>query len=286
MKYLQLIRIHQWIKNFFVFIPIFFAGKFFDFNLLSQSIIGFFIFCFISSSIYVLNDYLDLESDKKHPQKKNRPLANGDINKKTAVFIFILMLLFSLALCFYISNLKVIGVVVFYFFMNIAYSIKLKHVAILDVIIVAFGFLLRVFLGGFIIAEKVSIWAMLMTFFLALIMALGKRRGEIMNDSLTGKTRKSLEGYNLQFTDLAISIISTIVVVCYIMYSLNPNIIIHYKEYVPYTVIFVIAGILRYLQQTIVFNKTESPTKTVYKDLFLQMVIILWGLSFLFFIYF
>lgn len=277
MQYLKLVRIHQWVKNAFVFLPIFFAGELLNIGLLIKSILAFFSFSFIASSIYVINDYVDIEKDKEHPEKKNRPLASGSVSKKEAIVAFLILFLFSYFFCYLLGSYSTAIVTSAYFVMNLAYSFKLKHVAIVDVTIIAIGFLLRVFAGGFSTGLFVSIWAILLTFFLALIMGIGKRRGELLNAELTGNTRKALDGYNLQFTDISITVVSTCAIVCYIMYTLDPLVKKNFHEGIVYTTAFVVIGILRYLQLTFVYNKTESPTKIVYKDIFIQVDIIFWG---------
>ncbi|TWP31270.1 decaprenyl-phosphate phosphoribosyltransferase [Apibacter muscae] len=278
-NFLKLIRIHQWVKNIFVFLPIFFAGKLLDLNLVINSFFGFLAFSFIASSIYIINDYVDIESDKKHPEKKNRPLASGKIKKSEAIIILLFLLLFSFSICLYLKSWTLSLFIIAYFLMNLAYSFRLKHVAIIDVIIIALGFLFRVFVGGAATGLPISIWAILLTFFLALVMGIGKRRGELINANLTGKTRKALDGYNLQFTDTVMTVISTCAILCYIMYTLDPTVMHNIHKDIVYTSLFVVIGILRYLQLTFVFNKTESPTKVVYKDLFLQVDLILWIIS-------
>lgn len=278
MQYLQLIRVHQWIKNGFVFLPIFFAGELLNRDLLIKSIIAFFSFSFIASSIYIINDYVDIEKDRKHPEKKNRPLANGTISKKEAVIVFFILFFLSYLFCYLLKSTSTAIIITVYFLMNLAYSFKLKHVAIMDITIIAVGFLLRVFAGGYSAGLFISIWAILLTFFLALIMGIGKRRGELLNAQLTGETRKSLDGYNLQFTDISMTVVSTCSIVCYIMYTLDPLVKKNLHEGIVYTSFFVIVGILRYLQLSFVYNKTESPTKIVYKDIFIQIDIILWVL--------
>src|SRR5690606_4353510 len=176
-KYFELIRIHQWIKNLFVFLPVFFSGQLFNRQQVFLSGIAFLIFSFTASAIYILNDYRDIESDKLHPEKKNRPLANSSIKKSKAILTFIFLLTAASALmCFY-ANYKVITIVSVYFFMNVGYSLGLKHIAIIDVFIISIGFLLRVLAGGFITGIPITDWTILLTFSLALILALGKRRG-------------------------------------------------------------------------------------------------------------
>jgi 4-hydroxybenzoate polyprenyltransferase len=285
-NYCKLIRIHQWIKNGFVFLPVFFAGELLNTQFFVKSLMGFFIFSFIASSIYVINDYVDIESDRQHPEKKNRPLASGAVSKNEAVIIGLFLIVVAYLMCWLWGNWKIAVIISTYFVMNLAYSFKLKHIAIIDVMIIAIGFLLRVFIGGYMTGLIISIWGILLTFFLALIMGIGKRRGELLNAELTGKTRKALDGYNLQFTDMAMTVVSSCVIVCYTMYTLDSQTQKNLHPNIVYTVIFVAAAILRYLQQSIVFNKVESPTKLVFKDLFLQIDVILWGLSIFFLKYF
>lgn len=276
MDYLRLIRIKQWLKNVFVFLPIFFAGKILDLNLLLNSIIAFFSFSFIASSIYIINDYTDIEKDRMHPEKKNRPLAAGKIPVNHAIIVFLFLFFSSYFLGYLTHSWGVILIISVYFLMNLAYSFKLKQIAIVDVVIISLGFLLRIYMGGFATNLPISVWAILVTFFLALVMALGKRRGELINVQLTGETRKALDGYNLQFIDIAITMVSTCFVVCYIMYTLDPVIKTNFHYYIVYTSLFAVIGILRYLQLTFVYNKTESPTKVLYKDLFLQIDLAIW----------
>ncbi|MFV0199617.1 UbiA prenyltransferase family protein [Empedobacter falsenii] len=284
--YLKLMRVNQWVKNLFVFLPLFFSGNLFNIDLLIESYYGFLIFSFVASSIYIINDYVDIEKDKKHPEKKNRPLASGKISKQNAFILFLVLLVLTCFLLWTFGTLQVAILVGIYFLMNIAYSFKLKQVAILDVMIIAFGFLLRVFVGGYMTGILVSDWTILLVFDLALILALGKRRGELMNAELEGVTRKSLNGYNLNFLNSALAITCTVAVICYMMFILSPETQSKFHHYIIYTFVFVFAAVLRYLQQTFVYAKTESPTKLIFKDHFIQLLIVLWGISYVLLIYF
>ncbi len=279
-------RVNQWVKNLFVFLPVFFSGKLFDIDLFIESFYGFLIFSFVASSIYIINDYVDIEKDKKHPEKKNRPLASGKISKKKALALFFVLVVFSSILIILFGNKQVAILVAMYFFMNLAYSFKLKQIAILDVMIIALGFLLRVFVGGYMTGILITDWTILLVFDLALILALGKRRGELINADLEGFTRKSLDGYNLNFLNSALSITCTVAVICYMMFILSPETQSKFHHYIVYTFVFVFAAVLRYLQQTFVYLKTESPTKLIFKDHFLQFLIIMWGISYILLIYF
>ncbi|MCL1672773.1 decaprenyl-phosphate phosphoribosyltransferase [Elizabethkingia ursingii] len=290
-KYLKLLRVEQWVKNLFVFLPVFFSGKIMDTDLFSKSCVAFIVFSLTASCIYILNDYMDIELDKQHPEKRNRPLASGAIGKKTAIGIFVLLIVLAVGFTLYMQNqgLEIqdfATVIISYFVINILYTFKLKHVAIVDICIIATGFVLRVLAGGYITGIVVSQWAILLTFILALVLAIGKRRGELINAQINGKTRKALDGYNVQFADIALSISCALAIVCYLMFTLSPEVQQKFHPRVFYTVIFVVFAFLRYLQQTLVYNKTESPTKIIYKDHYIQATMLLWLIAFLLQIYF
>ena len=257
-KYLKLLRVEQWIKNCFVFVPLFFSGNITNLDLLTKSVFAFVIFSLAASCIYIINDYSDIESDKKHPEKRNRPLASGAISKPTAITILLVLMISCIALIIftqYYFNLSVLNIKIFllqfnlwklatiiavYFFMNLAYTFKLKHVAIVDITIIAIGFVLRVLAGGYATGILISQWAILLTFVLALVLAIGKRRGELINAQVSGKTRKALDGYNVQFADIALSISCTLAIVCYLMFTLSPEVQERFHSRVFYTVIFVV----------------------------------------------
>ncbi|AQX13817.1 decaprenyl-phosphate phosphoribosyltransferase [Elizabethkingia meningoseptica] len=290
-KYLKLLRVEQWVKNLFVFLPVFFSGKIVDADLFSKSCLAFIIFSLTASTIYILNDYMDIELDRKHPEKCKRPLASGAIAKGTAIGIFVFLLLLVSGLTGYLGIVKGMDleefsvVIITYFIINILYTFKLKHIAIVDICIIATGFVLRVLAGGFITGIMVSQWAILLTFVLALVLAIGKRRGELINAQINGKTRKALDGYNVQFADIALSISCTLAIICYLMFTLSPEVQQKFHPRIFYTVIFVVFAFLRYLQQTLVYNKTESPTKIIYKDHYIQVTMLLWLFAFLLTIY-
>lgn len=291
-KYLKLLRVEQWVKNLFVFVPLFFSGNITNLDLLTKSIFAFIIFSLAASSVYILNDYNDIEADKKHPEKRRRPLASGAISKTKALGILASLLITDIALVFvaqfYFHQFlwKFAIIIAVYFLMNLAYTFKLKHVPIVDIFIIAIGFVLRVLAGGYITGISISQWAILLTFVLALVLAIGKRRGELINAQVSGKTRRALDGYNVQFADIALSISVALAIVCYLMFTLSPEIQVRLHSAVFYTVIFVVFAFLRYLQQTLVYNRTESPTKIVYRDRYIQITLILWVAAFLILIYF
>ncbi|MDF2553515.1 MAG: decaprenyl-phosphate phosphoribosyltransferase [Chryseobacterium sp.] len=291
-KYLKLLRIEQWVKNLFVFVPLFFSGNIKNLDLLSKSVFAFIIFSLAASIVYILNDYNDIEADRQHPEKRRRPLASGAISKSKALSILGILAIVDIALIlfaqFYFNEIlwKFATIIGIYFVMNLAYTFKLKHVPIIDIFIIATGFVLRVQAGGYITGIFISQWATLLTFVLALVLAIGKRRGELINAQVSGKTRKALDGYNVQFADIALSISVTLAIICYLMFTLSPEVQARFHSRVFYTVIFVVFAFLRYLQQTLVYNRTESPTKIVYRDRYIQITLILWVAAFLIQIYF
>ena len=290
--YLKLLRVEQWVKNLFVFIPLFFSGKIFETTQLFETIFSFIIFSFTASSIYIINDYSDIESDRVHPEKCRRPLASGAISVGRAKLVLVGLVISTIGLIISLSDvfgynvLKFGAVISSYFVMNLAYTFRLKHIAIVDISIIAVGFVLRVLAGGYATGIVVSQWAIILTFVLALVLAVGKRRGELVNTQLSGNTRKALDGYNIQFADIVLSISVTLAIVSYIMFVISPETQKEFTNKVFYTFIFVIFAFLRYLQQTLVYNRTESPTKMIYKDRYIQVVLALWGFAFLILIYF
>ena len=277
---ITLLRPHQYVKNIFIFAPLLFA---FHFNSADvyNSLIAFILFSILASSIYILNDLMDIEEDKKHPTKKNRPLASGKVNKSTAKTLFISLSSITFILSF-IFNLELFIVLLAYFILNIAYSLKLKHIAIVDIFIISTGFVLRLFAGSLVTDIPLSMWIIIITFLLAIFLALAKRRDDVLL-SLQGKeTRKNIDGYNLEFVNAAMVLMSGVVIVSYLQYSVSAEVITRVgSEYLFLTTFFVILGILRYMQITFVEQQSGSPTKIVLKDKFLQITIIFWILSFI-----
>lgn len=287
MEFVKLLRPKQWIKNFFLFIPLFFSGELFQIEKLLTVLVGVLSFSLIASCVYILNDYKDIESDKKHPKKRKRPLAAGTVSKPQAIIILLVCLAIGFGVAFFLK-MKVVFLLAIYFSLNIAYSFGLKSISILDVIIVAIGFVLRVKCGGSLAGIYVSEWLTLMIFLLALIMAFAKRRDDVLLKLSSGtEMRKAVKGYNLEFLNVTLAMLSAITIVTYLLYSLSDGIISQWGTHrLYYTCLFVLAGIIRYLQITFVENNTGSPTAILYKDKFIQGSIFLWVMSFYFIIYY
>ncbi|HVM88596.1 MAG TPA: UbiA prenyltransferase family protein [Puia sp.] len=281
--YIQLLRPKDWAKNLFLFIPSFFAGNFF----VSKDILllfgGFVAFCCFASSVYIINDYRDIEDDRKHPEKSKRPLASGMVKKTAAIFTCIILLLIGAVMGLLVdSSFKFLFVVFIYFILNLAYSFGLKNMAILDILILASGFVLRVKSGAIITNTDTSEWLIIMTFLLALFMAIAKRRDDILLKISTGnEMRKSVKGYNLEFLNTMLGLFCAIIIVSYIMYTVDSKTYVRLHAYrLYYTSLFVIAGVMRYLQITFVQQQSGSPTKILYRDRFIQATIVLWIISF------
>ena len=271
----------------FLFIPVFFAGKIFSLETITHILGGFFCFSMVASSIYIINDYRDIEDDQKHPTKQFRPLASGAVSKTAAILICILFLTIGFTVAWLIRD-KFLFVLGIYFLLNLGYSFGLKTIPILDIIIVAIGFVLRVKAGAVIAFVGLSEWLVIMVFLLALFMALAKRRDDVLLKLASGTDmRKSVKGYNLEFINVAISLICAVIVVAYFMYTTSTEIIARLQTYrLYYTCLFVLAGILRYLQLVFVQEDSQSPTKILYKDRFIQLTILLWIFSFYLILYF
>jgi len=283
---LKLIRPHQYIKNFFIFAPLFFAAKLVDSHLLLSTVIAFVAFSLAASAVYVFNDYIDIEDDRRHPKKKDRPLASGAISKSQAIIIMSVLSLSGLGLMFSIST-EATAIALAYVVMNIAYSLHLKHIAILDVTIIAIGFVLRLFIGSVATGISLTSWIVVMSFLLALFLALAKRRDDVLIYLDTGKKmRKVIDGYNLQLVDTAMAIMASITIVAYITYTISSEVVTRVNsEYLYLTSLFVILGIMRYLQIAFVMQESGSPTKIVLKDRFIQLTMLGWVSMFTWILY-
>lgn len=285
MKYFQLLRVSHWVKNLFFFLPIFFAGDFFG-PLPLDLFIGFFLFSFAVSSIYVINDYQDRVKDAQHPVKKNRPFAAGTINPVVGLALAVVLFLVAFVGGFLLNKIFFLYLS-FYFILNLFYSFGVKNIPIIDVLIIAIGFVIRIHAGAVLANVPLSMWLILMVFLLALFMALGKRRDDVLLQMSSGiEMRKAIDGYNKEFLNVSITIVSSVILVCYLMYCISPEVVARLKtQHLFYTSIFVLVGVLRYLQIIFVQNDSGSPTKILYKDRFLQITLLLWILSFYLLIY-
>jgi decaprenyl-phosphate phosphoribosyltransferase len=281
--FLQLARPDQYVKNGFVFLPLIFGHQLFHADAVAVVLVAFAGFCLASSAVYVFNDLLDVEEDRIHPVKCHRPLASGRISPRQAAWFGALLAIGSLGVGFCLLNWTYIGILIAYLLLNIAYSLRLKHMAIIDVVSVSTGFVLRVFAGGVVIGILPTHWLVLMTFLVALFISLAKRRDDLLLLARSGNsTRRSLDGYNLEFVSGAMMIMAAVTIVSYILYTLSPDVIQkHSSRHLYLTSFWVIIGLLRYMQITFVSEKSGAPTQVLLKDPFLQVVVVLWLISFL-----
>lgn len=285
--WMRLIRPKQWIKNAFIFVPLFFGGALFHVDALLCGIITFISFSFAASSIYCLNDIIDVEADRRHPVKCHRPIASGAISINHAYILMLLMFALSIGIVCVLGSLEVIGIITFYWLLNLAYCGKLKQYAIIDVCIVAFGFVLRLLAGGVATHIMLSKWIVLMTFLITLFMSFAKRRDDVLRMEKTGEApRKNTIRYNLTFINQAITITASVTLVCYIMYTVSPEVIANFHtENLYLTTVFVLVGLLRYIQIAVVDQQSGDPTKIILRDRITQCIVLGWLLSFLFIIY-
>lgn len=201
MRYFQLLRVKHYIKNLLVFAPAFFGGVVFDINRLSMTVMGFVSFCLVSSAVYILNDIRDVEKDRKHPTKKFRPIASGKVKMPMAIGIMLSCLFLVCVLSAVIGKVEATILLGVYFGLNVAYSMGLKNIPIIDIVILASGFVIRVFYGGLVTNIEISRWLYLVVTVGSLYMGLGKRRNELKRQGVSENTREVLKYYNVSFLD-------------------------------------------------------------------------------------
>lgn len=286
---IRLIRPHQWVKNLVVLLPVFFGGALLHIESVYAGLVTALCFSFAASSIYCLNDIVDVEDDRQHPVKCHRPMASGAISIPQGYTLMFLMFVLSMLSTFLLcqSQLETACVILFYWLLNIAYCLKLKQYAIIDVCVVSFGFVLRILAGGYATSIHLSKWIVLMTFLLMLFLSFAKRRDDVVRMNETGHApRQNTIRYNLTFINQAITITSSVTLVCYIMYTVSPETIQNFHtDYLYLTSVFVLVGLLRYIQIAVVDKRSGDPTKVMLHDRFMQFVVLAFGLAFLFIIY-
>jgi 4-hydroxybenzoate polyprenyltransferase len=278
---IKTMRPRQWVKNGFVFMALFFDKQLFVYDSFMRTFEGFLLFCLISSTVYLVNDLADIESDRKHPEKKHRPLPAGQLPVGVAWAAAILFALTTLPLAYYISP-AFAGIIFTYLATNILYSRWLKHVPILDVLILASGFVLRVAAGVTLITvERFSPWLYVVTTLFALYIGFGKRRAEMtLLAQGAGSHRKVLDGYTIPLLDQYITIVSGTTIVTYSLYTFTaPNLPPNHSMML--TIPFVVYGIFRYLQLIQTGHAAGAPDEVALKDRPLQVTVLLWGLTIL-----
>lgn len=287
-EYIKLIRIVQWIKNIFVFVPLIFSRHLFQSTYFYEAFLGFIAFSLTSSIVYIINDIFDKEADRKHEIKRNRPIASGKITVSKAVMtafvllIILLLLLFQLPLYFGLITL-------IYFLLNLVYTIKLKKVVILDIFSIAAGFMLRVTAGGYVIDVPISSWLILTTMFLSLFLAVLKRRSELelIDSEHKGEARKVLGEYSLNFLDQMATLASAGVVIFYALYTVSPRTIaIFGTENLIYTTPFILYGVFRYMYLVMRDKTGEYTTEIILKDLSMVINAFLYAIFIILIVYY
>ena len=275
---LKAMRPRQWIKNVVVFAALVFDGKFTQPDLLLRTVAAFVLFCLVSSAVYLLNDLVDIEKDRAHPTKRNRPLAAGTLKPWVAVVTMFLLLGVSLPIAFGLDWR--LGVILLgYFILNVGYSFYLKNVVIIDAMTVAAGFVLRVAAGAVVVGvERFSPWLYVCITMIALLIAFGKRRAELMAlEGEAGTHRAILDDYTLPFLDQLIGIVTAATIVSYSFYTFSAENLPD-NHLMMLTVPFVVYFLLRYLYLIQVRKKGGSPDELLFKDKPLFITAILWGL--------
>lgn len=275
----KLIRPKQWIKNFFVFAPLLFSRHIFHLEYLIPSIAAFIIFSLASSAVYIINDIMDVESDRVHPKKKYRPIASGEVSVKQAM-IFLVFLIVVIIAGLIFQRPVFSFVIVLYLITNLLYSLKVKSIVLLDVFFISFGFMLRVLGGAAAIGVTVSSWMILTTIFISLFLAISKRRSELsqtLNKENIDKQRKVLKEYSVEFADQINTIAAAGTIISYALYTVSERTVFTFgTEKLIYTTPFVIYGIFRYMYLMHQKNLGESPTSIVTKDIPIILDVLGW----------
>ncbi|MCZ6703208.1 MAG: decaprenyl-phosphate phosphoribosyltransferase [Ignavibacteria bacterium] len=276
LSYLKLIRVPQWVKNLFVFVPLLFSLHLFDKDYFLTTLFAFVLFCLASSLIYVINDIIDIEADKSHPTKKKRPLPAGEISKKSAIIVVTLLAVLH-AILLPNFNVEFIYFVTGFIVLNIFYSFWFKHIVILDVFSIAAGFSIRVLAGAVVIMVPISSWLILTTMFISLFLGVMKRHSELVliKGDEDAPSRKVLSQYSLNFADQMATIAAAAVIICYALYSVSERTVnIFGTENLIYTTPFVVYGIFRFMYLEYISNKGDNTTKIVFTDVQLIITIL------------
>jgi len=280
MKYLlKAMRIRQWIKNGFIFFALVFDKQLFQPGPFVVTLEGFFLFCLISSSVYLFNDIADIEADRQHPEKKNRPLASGKLSVGVAIVAAVILALISILLGYVLAP-AFAAIAALYLVTNLLYSRWLKHIPILDVLIISSGFVFRVAAGVTLITvERFSPWLYVVTTLFSLYIGFGKRRAEMsLLEQGAGSHRKVLDGYTIPLLDQYITIVSGVTILAYSLYTFTaPNLPSNHSMML--TIPFVVYGIFRYLQLIQMGHAAGAPDEVALKDRPLQITVLLWGLA-------
>ena len=278
---IALLRPRQWSKNVFVLVPLLFSKKLDDPTAVADILGAFVVFCLVASFVYVLNDWRDREEDAAHPTKSGRPLASGAVSTGQALAVAAACLLAAIALIVALGfDTGFVAVIATYVAINFAYSFGLRHVALLDILIIAAGFVLRILAGTTAIQVEASQFLILCGGLLALLLAVGKRRADLKSDG--NGNRPALADYSVEFIDVALAVLASAVIGFYCLFTVSDYAIERYGSDLLYlTTFFVVAGVLRYLQIVIGKGTDSGPTEIALGDRFIQVTGALWVVAFI-----
>ena len=268
-----MLRIKHYIKNLFVFIPLFFSMSFTNKEAVFSSILVFFEFCLVSSCIYIINDIVDLDKDRQHPKKKNRPIASGQVSVPTAEIVAIVLMVLALVLAYVSKRYYSLITIALYFVLNLAYSFYLKKIALVDVFVIAIGFLMRIYAGAFAIDVQVTSWLLLTALSLSLFLGFGKRYGEKKRVG-DNSSRDVLVEYNTNSLKIYLTITLTLTIVFYSLYCAIGSSIL--GEHGIITVPVVMFAMFRYFATLEKEDADGDPTDTVLKDKVVQACVLLY----------
>ncbi|NQY05014.1 MAG: UbiA prenyltransferase family protein [Flavobacteriaceae bacterium] len=283
MTFLRLIRIDNWVKNFFIFLPLFFSSEILIPEKFLNTLLVVFGFSLVTSFVYIINDIFDVEFDRIHPNKKERPIASGKVSIKSAILIGVVLVTIGLSIIYFIS-FEAFTLTLMYLILNILYSIKLKHIPIVDFVIISIGFVIRIMIGGEVNEVPLSQWIIVMVLLLSIFIAVSKRRDDVYQyENYDKVNRKVVKKYTVHFMDKIINIVSSALIVSYLLFITSEEVALRYdSNYLLITFMLVLIGVFRYNQITYVYNKSGSPIKLLFSDRFLQVCLILWfGVFFL-----
>lgn len=264
-NYLKLIRIKQWIKNAFVLAPLLFSLQFTDMKSVVHAFEAFFAFSFAASAHYIFNDIMDKDKDAHHPQKKNRPIASGTISIFQALLVLLLLICGTIACLWSLNQIKTAVTIALYLLMNLIYSWKFKNFVLLDVFMIAFGFVLRIYAGAYAIGVSVSSFIFMTTLFLSLFLGFTKRKGELIRHGTA--SRVVLKEYGTEMLSAFIIATMALTIMSYAMWTLESNTLANFGTHrMVYSLVFVIYGLFRYLYVLDKYANSEDPTENLYKD--------------------
>ena len=284
MELIKLARPKHWIKNVLILAPAFFATTF-NSTSISALLLAFLSFSLVASAIYIINDISDRKQDALDPEKNSRPLASETVNVSSALWLSTVLTILALGFAFWIS-LEAILLIVLYFVLNLLYNWKVKHVSILDLIIVASGYLIRIYLGAIVVGIEVSNWMTILTFLFALFLAIGRRRQNLTNEAVM-QARKSYLGYSAEYNFLIQVYLAAVITIAYIMYTISPDVVTRVStEFLYVTSLPVIVGFLRYFQIGMVEGESTEPIKLITQDRVTIFAILAWLALFTYYLYF